>query len=94
MHNRRKLTLDYMAAKEFIKEFDDMISFKNYLPQQMYNRNANSLNFKALSQKSLECQKESCAPGFKLSKETVIVLERACSNGTADNKLPLMLIGK
>lgn len=93
MHNRRKLILDYMAAKEFIKEFDDLISFKNYLPKQMYNHNANSLN-KAPSQKSLECRKESCAPGFKLSKETVIVLEKACSNGAADNKLPFMLIGK
>lgn len=60
----------------------------------MYNHDANSLNFKALSQKSLECRKESCAPGFKLSKETVIVLERACSNATADNKLPFTFIGK
>lgn len=50
------------------------------------------LNFKALLQKSLACQQESCAKGFKMSKERVIVL--ACSNATGDNKLPLIFIGK
>ncbi|GBN41381.1 Jerky -like [Araneus ventricosus] len=79
-----------MAAEEFIKEIYD--SSENYLPQQVYNCDESGLNFKALPQKNLAYQEESCAPGFKMSKERVTVL--ACSNTTGDNKLPLMFIGK
>ncbi|GBM25423.1 Jerky -like [Araneus ventricosus] len=78
-----KLSSDYMAAEEFIKEIDDLLSSENYLPQQVYNYHESGLNFKALPQKkSLACQEQSCVPGpgFKMSKERVTVL--ACSNAT------------
>ncbi|GBN29125.1 hypothetical protein AVEN_77441-1 [Araneus ventricosus] len=81
-----------MAVEKFIKEIDDLISSENYLPQQVYNRDESGPKFKALPQKSIACQEESCAPGFKMSKKRVTVL--ACSNAIGDNRSPLMFIGK
>ncbi|GBM55383.1 Jerky -like [Araneus ventricosus] len=88
----KKLSSDYMATEEFIKEIDDLISSENYLAQQVYNCDESGLNFKLCRKKNLACQEESCAPGFEMGKERVTVL--ACSNATGDKKLPLMFIGK
>ncbi|GBN60278.1 hypothetical protein AVEN_205733-1 [Araneus ventricosus] len=79
-----KLSSDDMAAEEFIKEIGDLISSEDYLPQQVYNCDESGLNFKAPLQKWLACQEESCAPGFKLSNDSVSerMTVLACSNAT------------
>lgn len=64
----------------------------NYSPQQIYNADETSLNFRALPTKSLASEQETRALGFKMSKERVTLM--ACSNAAGNHRLPLMLIGK
>ncbi|XP_028649015.2 jerky protein homolog-like [Erpetoichthys calabaricus] len=85
-----KLSADNEAAVEYLEEFKCIIS--SYSPQQVYNADETGLNFKALPTKSLASQEERSAPGFKMDKQRLTVL--ACSNASATNKLPLMVIGK
>ncbi|CAH0725634.1 unnamed protein product, partial [Brenthis ino] len=50
------------------------------------------LVWKALPKTTLASKRESSAPGHKVSKERVTVLN--CANSTGNHKLPLLLIGK
>ncbi|XP_046686075.1 jerky protein homolog-like [Homalodisca vitripennis] len=84
------MSADSNAAAEYLQEFKEITS--SYSPQQVYNADETGLNFKALPTKSLASREEKSAPGFKMDKQRLTVL--ACSNASATNKIPLMVIGK
>ncbi|XP_046685292.1 jerky protein homolog-like [Homalodisca vitripennis] len=84
------MSADSKAAAEYLQEFKEITS--SYSPQQVYNADETGLNFKALPKKSLASREEKSAPGFKMDKQRLTVL--ACSNASATNKIPLMVIGK
>uniref|UniRef100_A0A1B6FS75 HTH CENPB-type domain-containing protein n=1 Tax=Cuerna arida TaxID=1464854 RepID=A0A1B6FS75_9HEMI len=86
----KKMSADSNAAAEYLQEFKEITS--SYSPQQVYNADETGLNFKALPTKSLASREEKSAPGFKMDKQRLTVL--ACSNASATNKIPLMVIGK
>ncbi|XP_046662877.1 tigger transposable element-derived protein 1-like [Homalodisca vitripennis] len=82
------MSADSIAAAEYLQEFKEITS--SYSPQQVYNADETGLNFKALPTKSLASREEKSAPGFKMDKQRLTVL--ACSNASATNKIPLMVI--
>ncbi|XP_046684931.1 jerky protein homolog-like, partial [Homalodisca vitripennis] len=84
------MSADSNAAAEYLQEFKEITS--SYSPQQVYNADETGLNFKALPTKSLASREEKSAPGFKMDKQRLTVL--ACSNASATNKIPLMVIDK
>ncbi|XP_046684625.1 jerky protein homolog-like [Homalodisca vitripennis] len=84
------MSADSNAAAEYLQEFKEITP--SYSPQQVYNADETGLNFKALPTKSLASREEKSAPGFKMDMQRLTVL--ACSNASATNKIPLMVIGK
>ncbi|XP_044763923.1 jerky protein homolog-like [Coccinella septempunctata] len=65
---------------------------ESYDPEFVYNADETGLVWKVLPKTTLASKRESSAPGHKVSKECVTVLN--CANSTGNHKLPLLLIGK
>ncbi|CAB3224322.1 unnamed protein product [Arctia plantaginis] len=78
------------AAENFIEKFKT--ASESYDPEFVYNADETGLVWKALPKTTLASKRESSAPGHKVSKERVTVLN--CANSTGNHKLPLLLIGK
>ncbi|XP_057657371.1 jerky protein homolog-like [Diorhabda carinulata] len=85
-----KLSADSAAAENFIEKFKT--AAESYDPEFVYNADETGLVWKALPKTTLASKRESSAPGHKVSKERVTVLN--CANSTGNHKLPLLLIGK
>lgn len=85
-----KLSADNDAVDVFKTEFLDFT--EGLTKDQIFNADETGLNFKMLPKKSLASQKETSAPGHKMSKERITVL--ACANASGEHKLPLLCIGK
>ncbi|CAB3220360.1 unnamed protein product [Arctia plantaginis] len=85
-----KLSADSAAAENFIEKFKT--ASESYDPEFVYNADETGLVWKALPKTTLASKRESSAPGHKVSKERVTVLN--CANSTGNHKLPLLLIGK
>nr|CAH7742579.1 unnamed protein product [Callosobruchus chinensis] len=85
-----KLSADSAAAENFIEKFKT--ASESYDPEFVYNADETGLVCKALPKTTLASKRESSAPGHKVSKERVTVLN--CANSTGNHKLPLLLIGK
>ncbi|XP_056637679.1 jerky protein homolog-like [Diorhabda sublineata] len=85
-----KLSADSAAAENFIEKFKT--AAESYDPEFVYNADETDLVWKALPKTTLASKRESSAPGHKVSKERVTVLN--CANSTGNHKLPLLLIGK
>lgn len=85
-----KLSADSAAAENFIEKFKT--ASESYDAEFVYNADETGLVWKALPKTTLASKRESSAPGHKVSKERVTVLN--CANSTGNHKLPLLLIGK
>ena len=46
------LSANHAAAAKYISEFTDVVAGGNYSPQEVYNSDETSLNFKGLQKKS------------------------------------------
>ncbi len=77
---------------EFKRHFHKMIDRKGLTAEQIFNCDETGLYYRMLPDKTLASREEKSAPGYKKSKERLTVM--ACSNVTADCKLPLVVIGK
>ncbi|XP_050536842.1 jerky protein homolog-like [Daktulosphaira vitifoliae] len=73
-----------------VRELD--LAAESYDPEFVYNADETGLVWKALPKTTLASKRESSAPGHKVSKERVTVLN--CANSAGNHKLPLLLIGK
>ncbi|GFY74837.1 otoferlin [Trichonephila inaurata madagascariensis] len=58
----------------------------------IYNVDETGINWKALPKKSIASKRESTAPGFKVSKESVTAM--VCANASRTHTLPLLVIDK
>lgn len=64
----------------------------SYDAEFLYNADETGLVWKALPKTTLTSKRESSAPGHKISKDRVTVLN--CANSTGNHRIPLLLIGK
>lgn len=85
-----KLSADPKAAENFIEKFKNLAD--SYDPDFLYNADETGLVWKALPKTTLASKRESNAPGHKVSKDRITVLN--CANSTGTHKIPLLLIGK
>lgn len=85
-----KLSADPNAAEQFIETFK--VVTESYDPEFIYNADETGLVWKALPKTTLASKRESSAPGHKISKDRVTVLN--CANSTGNHRIPLLLIGK
>lgn len=85
-----KLSADSKAAEEFIEKFK--VVADSYDPEFLYNADETGLVWKGLPKTTLASKRECSAPGHKVSKDRVTVLN--CANCTGSHKIPLLLIGK
>lgn len=85
-----KLSADFKAAEEFVKKFKVLTD--SYDPEFLYNVDETGLVWKGMPKTALASKRECSAPGQKISKDRVTVLN--CANSTGSHKIPLLLIGK
>lgn len=85
-----KLSADSKAAEDFIEKFKVVAA--SYDPEFLYNADETGLVWKALPKTTLASKRECSAPGHKVSKDRVTVLN--CANSTGSHKIPLLLISK
>lgn len=85
-----KLSADSKAAEDFTEKFK--VVADSYDPEFLYNADETGLVWKALPKTTLASKRERSAPGHKVSKDRVTVLN--CANSTGSHKIPLLLIGK
>ena len=62
------------AAEELLKTLDKLIVKENYLPEQIFNMDENSLFWKPIPERTLICKETKLTPSFKGFKGRITVL--------------------
>jgi hypothetical protein len=83
---------DYYTGEAYLEEFNQLVTDKHLLAQQVYNADETSLFWRYLPLKTVVTPQVSAPSGFKESKEKVTML--ACSNEAGTHKARLLAIGK
>nr|XP_006811844.1 PREDICTED: tigger transposable element-derived protein 2-like [Saccoglossus kowalevskii] len=68
------------------------MSSVNYTTEQTYNADESGLYWKLLPRKTLAADMEKSAPGYKVSKDRVMIM--GCANAAETHRLPPVVIGK
>ena len=79
-------------AGEFKKELATMFAKEEYDIDNVYSGDESGLIAKSLPTKTLAPEDKRVAPGLKVNKERVTIMN--CANETGSHKIPLLLIGK
>lgn len=87
-----KLSSNESAVQPFQREFLHKVNEMGLVPDQVYNADESGLFWRMLPNKTLVHQKETSAPGRKISKDRITFM--ACANATGSHKLKLLVIGK
>lgn len=87
-----KISADEDAVGPYCDELRASILEEGYVLDQIFNADETGLNYKMLPTQTLAFKTETSAPGAKMSKERVTVLN--CANASGTFRLPLMVIGK
>ncbi|GFT76687.1 tigger transposable element-derived protein 1 [Nephila pilipes] len=81
---------DIMAAENFIKVFEKLISEEGYLPQKMFNCDETGLFCKKMPRRTFITAEEKNLPGHKAMKDRLTLA--LCSNAIGDFKIKPLLV--
>ena len=87
-----KLSADFEAVTKIKEKFENLINENDLCGEQVYNLDEICLYFRLVPEKILTSTKEAAAPGYKKSKNRVIL--SLSSNAAGTHEFPLMVIKK